>query len=108
MPGKTELSHAKLTSAPGMNIPAGAQNITIINGASNGISAVYGNGPFQIWFVYEGGPAAVFNYQIDNGPMQPMTPNIYPNLSAQQKITFQWQVNAGQLIKLVWIFLSGC
>jgi hypothetical protein len=46
MPGKTELSHAKLTNGPGMNIPTGAQNITIINGVSSGIAAVYGNGPF--------------------------------------------------------------
>ncbi len=104
---KTKLTRSKVVPTPGQQIPPGSQNITISWGG-NGTNAIYGNGPFQIWFVYEGGPATSFNYSIDNGGSQPMSPGIYPNLSAQNNIVFDWQVNPSQPIKLVWIFLSGC
>jgi hypothetical protein len=43
-----------------------------------------------------------------DGVMQALQPNVYPKLSAQQNISFQWQVDPGQEISFVWVFLSGC
>lgn len=101
----TRLTYSKRVSQPGT--PAGTQNIAICwNG--DGVTAIYGNGPFEIWFLYEGGPATEFFYSIDSGTGQPMSPGVYPSLSAQSNIQFWYQVNSPEPIKLVWIFLSGC
>lgn len=108
MPEK-QLSHSKLTSTPEMTVPSGAQN-TVTSSGPSGSVVVYGDGPFQIWFVYQtsGTSTTILNYSIDGGPFQPMKPGTYPDLKAQQYINFQWQVDSERVILLVWVFISGC
>lgn len=114
MTGKATLDGSKLVAMDGITFPPGSQNSNVIlapsTGSSNtGITMINGNGPFSIWLAYVIGaaPATMFNMYID-GAMQALQPNVYPKLSAQQNIAFQWQVDPGQDIKFVWIFLSGC
>jgi hypothetical protein len=110
MKENVKLDHSKFAPKAGVNIPSGSQNINIVLTTGIGYAAIYGNGPFSIWFVYEygGAPATIFNQSIDGGSFQPVQPGIYPQLSAQGSIVFQWQVDQGQSIKYVWVFLSGC
>lgn len=104
---KTKLTRSKFVPQPGQDVPPGAQNITF--SSCNNSVAIYGDGPFEIWFLYEGSQTASFTFAVDNNGFQPMSPGIPVNLSAQDSILFDWQgVNPSQPIKLVWIFLSGC
>ena len=110
MPEEKQLSHSELTSMSGTNVPSGARNMISLSsptdGTTSGNAGIYGDGgPFTIWFAYSGGPASSFTYKIDNDALQPMSPGVYPTLSAQNTIVFQWQLAAGgNPIKFGWIF----
>lgn len=113
MTGIATLDGSKLVAVDGITPPQGSQNSNTIvapdTGSNTGITVINGNGPFSIWLAYvtDGVPATMFNIYID-GVMQGLQPNVYPKLSAQEEISFQWQVDPGQVIRFVWIFLSGC
>lgn len=92
---------------PGTAIPSGPQFVTVVNSGNASLQIPGVNGtPFRLFFIYEysAGPATyvILNFNGQNFQINPGLYQLPPIMANSLGISYQ--VDAGQSIKLGWIF----